>query len=175
MAVTAATAQVPATMRNSSKPRLLPLLVALLMAATTAACSKPVGDHQIQAQWSIAGTDGEYCFQAPFDTSGRFTLRLAARLVASRFPEKRVAFDIRTTAPDGTTAIERLECPFTDDEARILRVVPGSGSLTDFEWAWRTLTVSPGTWTFHIRPADPQRNDAIQGVGFSYSLNDGKR
>ena len=53
--------------------------------------------------------------------------------------------------------------------------VRSEGPVTDFEWPLRSLDATPGTWTFHVRPANPERADALYGLGFSYSLNDGKR
>ena len=163
-------------MRNSSKPYVLHFFAGLLAAlALLAACTRPTDNHLLVSQWTADNQGGEYGFSASFDTSARFALRLAARMVASRIPEECLAFDIRITTPDGATAIERVDLPLHSSGDDGIRIIPGSGSVTDFEWPWRSLDATPGTWTFHVRPANPERADALYGLGFSYSLNDGKR
>lgn len=164
-------------MRSRNKPQARRLAVWLLAAwALLAACTKPVDNHLITTQWATRNQGGEYHFKATFDTTASYTLRLAARVDAGLVPEKSLLFDIRIARPDGSNDIERVELSLQrSDSNRILRMVPGSGSMLDVEWPWRTLRVSPGTWDFYIRHALPERAEAIYGLGFSYTLNDGKR
>lgn len=160
-----------------NRRRQLPvlLLVALLAAG---ACSKPTGDSHIVSAWSARSEGGVYRFDATFDDStASYALDLAARLVASQFPDGTLELDIRTVAPDGTSTIERLSLPL---EGPDVRTVLGSGSVADCSWRWRDFSPGGGSWSFLIQPADPALAKALYGLGFSYSLNeetrnDGKR
>ena len=153
------------------------LLLALLPAVFS--CGKPTGDSFFLAADSVRGEDDVYRFDIDFeDTTARYTLDIAARLVASKLPDGVLALDIRTLAPDGTSSIERVELPLA--EGPDVRMSLGSGSVTDCSWHWRDFSPEGGRWSFLLRPADPAQSQALYGLGFSYSLkdakhNDGKR
>lgn len=148
--------------RNS----LIPLLVLLL----TAACSRPQGDHRFISTETARGNGGAFVFEMESeDSAAVFTTTLAARIVASRIPEKTLEFDIHLTPPDGQTSIERHTFPLTEEPG--VRISLGSGSVTDYEWPWREIRTGGhpvGTWTVRITPSDPARLEALSGVGFSY-------
>ena len=94
--------------RNS----LIPLLVLLL----TAACSRPQGDHRFISTETARGNGGAFVFEMESeDSAAVFTTTLAARIVASRIPEKTLEFDIHLTPPDGQTSIERRTFPLTEE------------------------------------------------------------
>ena len=148
--------------RNS----LIPLLVLLL----TAACSRPQGDHRFISTETARGNGGAFVFEMESeDSAAVFTTTLAARIVASRIPEKTLEFDIHLTPPDGQTSIERHTFPLTEEPG--VRISLGAGSVTDYEWPWREIRTGGhpvGTWTVRITPSDPARLEALSGVGFSY-------
>lgn len=148
--------------RNS----LIPLLVLLL----TAACSRPQGDHRFISTETARGNGGTFVFEMESeDSAAVFTTTLAARIVASRIPEKTLEFDIHLTPPDGQTSIERRTFPLTEEPG--VRISLGAGSVTDYEWPWREIRTGghpAGTWTVRITPSDPARLEALSGVGFSY-------
>ena len=148
--------------RNS----LIPLLVLLL----TAACSRPQGDHRFISTETARGNGGAFVFEMESeDSAAVFTTTLAARIVASRIPEKTLEFDIHLTPPDGQTFIERHTFPLTEEPG--VRISLGAGSVTDYEWPWREIRTGGhpvGTWTVRITPSDPARLEALSGVGFSY-------
>ena len=148
--------------RNS----LIPLLVLLL----TAACSRPLGDHRFISTETARGNGGAFVFEMESeDSAAVFTTTLAARIVASRIPEKTLEFDIHLTPPDGQTSIERHTFPLTEEPG--VRISLGAGSVTDYEWPWREIRTGGhpvGTWTVRITPSDPARLEALSGVGFSY-------
>ena len=148
--------------RNS----LIPLLVLLL----TAACSRPQGDHRFISTETARGNGGTFVFEMESeDSAAVFTTTLAARIVASRIPEKTLEFDIHLTPPDGQTSIERHTFPLTEEPG--VRISLGAGSVTDYEWPWREIRTGGhpgGTWTVRITPSDPARLEALSGVGFSY-------
>ena len=148
--------------RNS----LIPLLVLLL----TAACSRPQGDHRFISTETARGNGGAFVFEMESeDSAAVFTTTLAARIVASRIPEKTLEFDIHLTPPDGQTSIERHTFPLTEEPG--VRISLGAGSVTDYEWPWREIRTGAhpvGTWTVRITPSDPARLEALSGVGFSY-------
>lgn len=148
--------------RNS----LIPLLVLLL----TTACSRPQGDHRFISTETARGNGGAFVFEMESeDSAAVFTTTLAARIVASRIPEKTLEFDIHLTPPDGQTSIERHTFPLTEEPG--VRISLGAGSVTDYEWPWREIRTGGhpvGTWTVRITPSDPARLEALSGVGFSY-------
>ena len=148
--------------RNS----LIPLLVLLL----TAACSRPQGDHRFISTETARGNGGAFVFEMESeDSAAVLTTTLAARIVASRIPEKTLEFDIHLTPPDGQTSIERHTFPLTEEPG--VRISLGAGSVTDYEWPWREIRTGGhpvGTWTVRITPSDPARLEALSGVGFSY-------
>ena len=148
--------------RNS----LIPLLILLL----TAACSRPQGDHRFLSTETARGNGGAFVFEMESeDSAAVFTTTLAARIVASRIPEKTLEFDIHLTPPDGQTSIERHAFPLTEEPG--VRISLGAGSVTDYEWPWREIRTGGhpvGTWTVRITPSDPARLEALSGVGFSY-------
>ena len=148
--------------RNS----LIPLLVLLL----TAACGRPQGDHRFISTETARGNGGAFVFEMESeDSAAVFTTTLAARIVASRIPEKTLEFDIHLTPPDGQTSIERHTFPLTEEPG--VRISLGAGSVTDYEWPWREIRTGGhpvGTWTVRITPSDPARLEALSGVGFSY-------
>ena len=148
--------------RNS----LIPLLVLLL----TAACGRPQGDHRFISTETARGNGGAFVFEMESeDSAAVFTTTLAARIVASRIPEKTLEFDIHLTPPDGQTSIERHTFPLTEEPG--VRISLGAGSVTDYEWHWREIRTGGhpvGTWTVRITPSDPARLEALSGVGFSY-------
>ncbi|MBQ5935045.1 MAG: hypothetical protein IKQ01_01315 [Bacteroidales bacterium] len=150
-------------MRRNS---LIPLLVLLL----TAACSRPQGDHRFISTETARGNGGAFVFEMESeDSAAVFTTTLAARIVASRIPEKTLEFDIHLTPPDGQTSIERHTFPLTEEPG--VRISLGAGSVTDYEWPWREIRTGGhpvGTWTVRITPSDPARLEALSGVGFSY-------
>ena len=116
--------------RNS----LIPLLVLLL----TAACSRPQGDHRFISTETARGNGGAFVFEMESeDSAAVFTTTLAARIVASRIPEKTLEFDIHLTPPDGQTSIERHTFPLTEEPG--VRISLGAGSVTDYEWPWREI------------------------------------
>ena len=145
---------------------LIPLLVLLL----TAACSRPQGDHRFISTETARGNGGAFVFEMESeDSAAVFTTTLAARIVASRIPEKTLEFDIHLTPPDGQTSIERHTFPLTEEPG--VRISLGAGSVTDYEWPWREIRTGGhpvGTWTVRITPSDPARLEALSGVGFSY-------
>lgn len=148
--------------RNS----LIPLLVLLL----TTACSRPQGDHRFISTETARGNGEAFVFEMESeDSAAVFTTTLAARIVASRIPEKTLEFDIHLTPPDGQTSIERHTFPLTEEPG--VRISLGAGSVTDYEWPWREIRTGGhpvGTWTVRITPSDPARLEALSGVGFSY-------
>ena len=136
----------------------------------TAACSRPQGDHRFISTETARGNGGAFVFEMESeDSAAVFTTTLAARIVASRIPEKTLEFDIHLTPPDGQTSIERHTFPLTEEPG--VRISLGAGSVTDYEWPWREIRTGGhpvGTWTVRITPSDPARLEALSGVGFSY-------
>lgn len=164
-------------MGSRRRHTLLPVTLLLTLLATFA-CGKPAGDSFFRSAGSARSEGGIYRFDIDFeDSTASYALDIAARLVASRFPDGSLDLDIRLLAPDGTSTIERLELPLA--EGACLRMRHGSGSVTDISWRWRDFSPGGGRWSFLIQPADPAQARALQGLGFSYELNetrnDGKR
>ena len=145
-------------------------LILLLVLLLTAACSRPQGDHRFISTETARGNGGAFVFEMESeDSAAVFTTTLAARIVASRIPEKTLEFDIHLTPPDGQTSIERHTFPLTEEPG--VRISLGAGSVTDYEWPWREIRTGGhpvGTWTVRITPSDPARLEALSGVGFSY-------
>ena len=156
---------------------LLPVTLLLTLLAAFA-CGKPTGDFFFRSADSAHSEGGIYRFDIDFDDStASYALDIAARLVASQFPDESLRLDIRLIAPDGTSTIERLELPM--EKGAVVRMRHGSGSVTDISWRWRDFSPGDGRWSFLIQPADPAQAKALHGLGFSYKLNetrnDGKR
>ena len=160
-------------MGNRNK-HLLTLLMLTVLAAS-GACSKPVGDSFFTAAETARSQGGVYAFDITFnDTNARYDLDIAARVVASEIPSETLDLDIRIQAPDGNTTIERVAFPLIP--APGVKISLGSGSVTDYQWHWREFPGRPGNWRFRFQPADPAQGSALQGLGFSYTIqHDGKR
>ena len=156
---------------SNNHPLLILLLVTLL--TVPGACTKPVGDYYFISAETARDQGGVYSFDIAFDDAASYDLALAARIVASQIPDKTLNLDIHIQAPDGSTSIERVGLPL--NLAPGVQIVPGSGSVTDFSWTWRSFPAAPGHWRFLIQPADPAEGRALYGLGISYSLHDGKR
>ena len=149
-------------------------LLAILLAA--AGCSRPVGDYQFISAETARQQGGDYLFKGSFDDpSATYRLTLAARIVTSRTDGETLTMDIRLTAADGTTTIERVALPLQKTPG--VDIALGSGSTTDYSWPWRTMRGSemPGEWTLSMRPADPALDHALYGAGLSCTIDDGKR
>ena len=158
---------------RSSNNHPLPILLLVTLLALFSACTKPVGNSRFIAAETVRNQGGIYTFAVDFDDSARYDLAIAARVVASRLPDETLKLDIHVQAPDGSTTIERVDFPLA--QAPGVQIAWGSGSVTDLNWPWRSLPVTPGRWQFLIQPADPAEEDALCGLGFSYTLHDGKR
>ena len=104
------------------------------------------------------------------------TIALAARLVASRIPERQIGLEIRRTSPFGETAIERRSFPLEGDSIRITK---GSGSVIDCEWILQERLqldgAETGLWQLSVSPIDTNLLTAIYGIGLSYKDSYGKR
>ena len=110
-------------------------------------------------------------------TSGGISaIALAARLVASRIPERQIGLEIRRTSPFGETAIERRSFPLEGDSIRITK---GSGSVIDCEWILQERLqldgAETGLWQLSVSPIDTNLLTAIYGIGLSYKDSYGKR
>ena len=153
-------------------------LAAALLLTLLAGCTKPAGDYFFVSTETARAEDGHYNFTLNLDdTTGTYTVRLAARLVASRLPGRQAAFDIHLTSPVGETTIERRSFPL--DESGDSRMTAGNGSVIDCEWLLdggiRVAGPSAGTWRITVAPTDPAQLDAIYGIGISYESDHGKR
>ena len=156
---------------GSGRRNSLLLRIGLLALLAAASCSQPPGDYEFLSAGEAARDGGVYRFSAEFkDSTARYAFTLAARIVTSRVPDGTVDFDIRITAPNGETAIERITFPLDDRPG--VRIALGSGSVTDFAWPWpyRRPAWQPGLWQFAVQPADPALRKVVRGVGFSYEI-----
>lgn len=159
--------------RNSLFRWLLPWLLLL------AGCARPTGDYFFVSTETARSQQGHYSFTLSLDdTTGTYTIWMAARLVASHLPERQIAFDIRTTSPVGETAIERKTFPIAEEA--LTRLNKGSGSVVDCEWRWKEAMpirgAEAGRWQVSVTPTDSLLLDAIYGVGIAYEEdNHGKR
>ena len=158
-----------------SRNKHLPTLLILTVLAAMGACSRPVGDSFFTAAETARRQGGVYSFDIQFnDTTARYDLDIAARIVASEIPSETLDLDIRIQAPDGNTTIERVGLPLTP--APGVKIALSSGSVTDYQWHWRDFPDRPGNWRFQFQPAGPAQDGALQGLGFSYTIqHDGKR
>ena len=159
--------------RNSHKILLLTVLLTLLTD-----CTQPTGDYFFVSTETARAQGGHYDFTLNLDDStGIYTVRLAARLVASGLPDRQAAFDIHLTSPVGETTIERRTFPL--EETGETRLTAGSGSMVDCEWLLtdrlRASGPDAGAWRIAISPTDPELLDAIYGIGISYESDHGKR
>jgi len=159
---------------GSRNKHLLTLLMFTVLAAS-AACSKPVGDSYFIAAETARSQGDVYSFDITFnDTTARYDLDIAARIVASEIPSETLDLDIRIQAPDGNTTIERVALPLIP--APGVKISLGSGSVTDYQWHWREFPGRPGIWRFQFQPAAPAQGNALMGLGFSFTIqHDGKR
>lgn len=160
--------------RNSHK---FVLLTALLL-PFLAGCAKPASDYFFVSTETARSQGSRYNFTLNLDdTTANYTVRIAARLVASRLPDRQIAFDIHTTSPFGETAIERKA--FSLSETGGNRMTAGSGSVVDCEWPWRESVrlrgTETGSWHISIAPTDTTQLDAFYGIGISYETDHGKR
>ena len=159
-------------------PLLTLLLLALLPALMTGACSRPAGASRFLSAEQARNEGGVYRFDVQFDdTTALYALELAARVVASQLPDETLSLNIRIVDPAGNYSIERLDLPLTEGPG--IRLSHGSGTMVDGSWSWRDFPASGGTWRFLIQPANPALAPALLGLGFSYTRketrNDGKR
>ena len=159
---------------GSRNKHLLSLLL-LAVLATLGACGRPVGDSYFISAETARSQGGVYAFDITFnDTTARYDLDIAARVIASDLSSGTLDLDIRIQAPDGSTTIERVGLPLSP--APGVKIALGSGSVTDCQWHWREFPGQPGNWRFQFQPADPAQGSALQGLGFSYTIQpDGKR
>ena len=143
---------------------------ALWLLLLAASCSQPSGHFTFLSVEQAARQDGTYAFDADFDDSTAvYVVSLAARIVTSRIPDGKLDFDIRITAPDGETSIERVTVSLQEQPE--IRFSLGSGTVADWAWEWRSFPMkrlTPGHWHFALQPADPALGAAIRGIGFSY-------
>ena len=158
---------------RSSNNHPLPILLLVMLLTLSGACTKPAGDFRFIAAETVRDQGGVYTFAIDFDDNACYDLSIAARIVGSRIPDKTLNLDIHIQAPDGSTTIERVGFPLA--QAPGVQLAWGSGSVTDLNWPWRSFTAAPGHWRFQIQPADPAEGEALYGLGFSYTLHDGKR
>ena len=158
---------------RSSHNHPLTILLLVMLPVLFGACTKPTGDYRFIAAETVRDQGGVYPFAIDFDDNACYDLAIAARIVASRIPDETLHLDIQIQAPDGSTTIERVSFPLA--QAPGVQIAWGSGSLTDLKWPWRSFTATPGHWRFLIQPADPAEEEALYGLGFSYTLHDGKR
>ena len=157
-------------------PKLL-LRTAVLLTLLTG-CAKPAGDYFFVSTETARTQGGRFDFTLSLDdTTTTYSIRMAARLVASRLPDRQIAFDIHTISPVGETAIERKTFPLSESDGT--RMTAGSGSVVDCEWRWReTVRVSgshAGIWHVSVAPTDTTQLEAIYGIGIAYETNHGKR
>lgn len=160
--------------RNKHKA---PFWTVLLLTFLTG-CSQPVGDYFFVSTETARTQGGHYDFTLNLDDSTRtYSVRLAARLVAARLPDRQAAFDIHITSPVGQTTIERKAFPLEESEET--RMTAGSSSVVDCEWLLqRGIRVNgpdAGTWRIAVSPTDTALLDAIYGIGISYESDHGKR
>ena len=158
---------------GSSNKHPLPILLLVMLLTLPGACTKPTGDFRFIAAETVRDQGGVYTFDIDFDDSARYDMAIAARIVANRIPGGILHLDIHVQAPDGSTTIERVGLPLA--QAPDVQIAWGSGSVTDLKWPWRSFTATQGHWRFLIQPADPAEQKALYGLGFSYTLHDGKR
>ena len=152
-------------------PLLTLLLLALLPALLTGACSKPAGNSRFIAAQQARSEGGVYRFDVHFDdTTALYTLELASRLVASQLPGETLSLNIRIVDPAGNYSIERVDLPLAEGPG--IRLTHGGGTVVDGSWPWRDFPASGGVWHFLIQPADPAQTPALLGLGFSYTLKD---
>ena len=149
-----------------------------LLTLISTGCTQPTGDYFFVSTETARAQGGHYDFTLNLiDTTGTYTVRLAARLVTSRLPDRQAAFDIHLTSPVGETTIERRTFPL--EETGETRMTAGSGSVVDSEWllASQIRATGPhvGTWKISVSPTDPAMLDAIYGIGISYKSDHGKR
>ena len=150
---------------------------ALLLAFLTG-CTQPAGDYFFISTETARAHGGHYDFTLNLDDStGTYTVRLAARLVASRLPDRQAAFDIHIPSPVGQTTIERKSFPLEENEET--RMTAGSSSVVDCEWLLkkgiRANGPDAGSWRIAVSPTDTALLDAIYGIGISYESDQGKR
>lgn len=153
------------------------LLAAVMLLGLLAGCAKPAGDYFFVSTETARSQQGRYDFSLALDDSTHsYTIALAARLVASRIPERQIGLEIRRTSPFGETAIERRSFPLEGDSIRITK---GSGSVIDCEWILQErLQLSgaeTGLWQLSVSPIDTNLLPAIYGIGLSYKDSYGKR
>lgn len=151
---------------------------ALLTLLLLAGCAKTSGDYFFVSTETARTQGGCYDFLIGLDDStATYAVRIAARLVGSRIPERQIAFDIRITSPVGETAIERRTFPIGGNSG--FRLVKGSGSVIDCEWllqeGLRISGTEAGPWQISVSPTDPVLLEALYGVGLSCEANYGKR
>lgn len=143
----------------------------LLTLALSAGCAKPSGNYFFVSAETARSQYDRYDFTLPLDDSTcTCTVRLAARLVASRLPKGQLPLEIRTTSPIGESSIERLN--FAIDGTAGSRLTKGSGSVIDCEWVlqenFRISGNETGTWQVSVTPTDKNTTAAIRGIGLSY-------
>ena len=163
---------------TASNKRVFLAAVLLTLLTLLTGCAKPAGDYFFVSTETARAQNGHYDFTLGLDdTTGAYTVRLAARLVAGRLPDRQVAFDIHLTSPVGETTIERKTFPISENGTS--RLTAGNGSVVDCEWDLnekvRVAGAEAGSWRITIAPTDPSLFDAIYGIGISYESDHGKR
>lgn len=175
----AETAETKTARMTANNKRIILAATSLLTLLTLlAGCAKPGGDYFFVSTETARAQGGHYDFTLSLDdTTGTYTVRLAARLVASNLPDQQVAFDIHLTSPVGETTIERKAFPLS--ESGTSRLTAGNGSVVDCEWLLndkvRVAGPEAGSWRITIAPTNPIHFDAIYGIGISYESDHGKR
>jgi len=153
--------------------------VAFLSVFLLSSCGKPVGGSNFIAASSLSDSDGGwYCFTADLEEGRVYFTSIAMRLNTHKIQKESIAVEIYLVSPTGDSAIEVVDLPLSDNNSAV-SVLRNKGSVADYRWLYRrNVMVSgddAGIWNIRVRPYPENVTGAVEGVGFSYELENGKR